>query len=68
MPTNIEKLCEEINAMVEEDPRFFQGAISDKPGEERIYLDFCMEPIVTGYIDFGKYSALRPERRPRYNR
>lgn len=52
MPTNIEKLCEEINAMVEEDPQFFTAAISDKPGEQRLYLDFLMEPIVTGYIDF----------------
>ena len=54
MPTNIEKLCEEINAMVEEDPQFFTAAISDRPGEQRLYLDFLMEPIVTGYIDFEK--------------
>lgn len=53
-PTNIGKLCEEINAMQEEDPQFFLGRISTAPGEQRIYLDFLMEPIVTGYIEFEK--------------
>jgi hypothetical protein len=54
MPTNVEKLCEEINAMIEEDPQFFTAAISDQPGEQRLYLDFLMEPVVTGYIEFDK--------------
>jgi hypothetical protein len=60
MPTNIEKLCEEINAMIEEDPQFFTAAISDRPGEQRLYLDFLMEPIVTGYIDFENILPYDP--------
>jgi hypothetical protein len=64
MPTNIEKLCEEINAMVEEDPQFFTAAISDQPGEQRLYLDFLMEPIVTGYIDFEKIIPYDPSGAP----
>lgn len=64
MPSNIEKLCEEINALAEEDPQSFQCAISTKPGEQRIYLDFCMEPIVTGYIDFEKITPYDPTGAP----
>lgn len=64
MPTNIEKLCEEINAMVEEDPQFFTAAISDQPGEQRLYLDFLMEPIVTGHIDFEKILPYDPSGAP----
>ena len=64
MQTNIEKLCEEINAMIEEDPQFFTGAISTQPGEQRIYLDFCMEPIITGYIHFEKITPYDPNGAP----
>jgi hypothetical protein len=67
MPTNIEKLCEEINAMVEEDPQFFTAAISDRPGEQRLYLDFLMEPIVTGHIDFEKLIPYDPSGAPGTN-
>jgi len=59
-PTNIVKLCEEINAMQEEDPQFFLGRISTEPGEQRLYLDFLMEPVITGYIDFEKIMPYDP--------
>lgn len=64
MATNIEKLCEEINGMIEEDPQFFTAAISDIPGEQRLYLDFLMAPIVTGYIDFEKILPYDPNGPP----
>ena len=60
MPTNIEKLCEEINAMIEEDPQFFTAAISEASGGKRLDLDFLMAPVVTGYIDFKKIVPYDP--------
>jgi hypothetical protein len=64
MATNIEKLCEEINAMIEEDPQFFTAAISTEQGGSRLDLDFLMPDLVTGYIDFEKILPYDPAGAP----
>ena len=58
MPTNIEKLCEEINALMEEDPQSFECAISTILREQRLYLDFWMEGIVDGYKRYSPKPGL----------
>ena len=64
MTTNIEKLCEEINAMIEEDPQFFTAAILDEQGGRRLNLDFLMPDLVTAYIDFEKILPYDPDGAP----
>jgi hypothetical protein len=60
MQTNIEKLCDEINALRADDPQIFEAFISQNPGEQRIDLDFFMDGYYDGYIDFEKIDPYDP--------
>jgi len=56
MPTNIEKLAEELNALTDYDPMALEcteATISQVPSERRIYLQSFMENAVF-HIDFDK--------------
>ncbi|HXY78305.1 MAG TPA: hypothetical protein VEH47_05785 [Candidatus Acidoferrales bacterium] len=66
MPTNVEKLAAELNALTEYDPMALEctaATISQVPGEHRIYLQSFMENAVF-HIDFDKVLPYDPSGAP----
>jgi len=62
MPSNIEKLAEEINALFEDDPIALNSGeiyISQTPGEDRLYIKSLYEEI-TAYILFTNVLPYDP--------
>jgi hypothetical protein len=63
MPSNIEKLAEQINALTDYDPMALEcteATISQVPGERRIYLQSFMETAVF-QIDFDQVLPYDPD-------
>lgn len=66
MPTNIEKLAQELNALTDYDPMALectQAVISEVPGERRIYLHSFMQEAVF-HIDFDEVLPFDPSGAP----
>jgi hypothetical protein len=66
MPTNIEKLAQELNALTDYDPMALEctdATISEVPGERRIYLQSFMETAVF-HIDFDEIIPYDPSGAP----
>ena len=63
MPSNIEKLAEQLNALMDYDPMALEctgATISQVPGESRIYLQSFMETAVF-HIDFDQVMPYDPD-------